>query len=135
MPDYVKLAATTERLIQGSGRIVTVIQLEDGEDDAAEPWKGKAVPRDAATEVPVTGTFVSHKSLTELGFISEHELANMSMSRAKNKVVLISAKEAGSNLLDEFHEVQDGVERYRIDVAHVLQPGDTRLLYAMELRR
>jgi hypothetical protein len=132
VPNYTKLAATAERLIKAAGRAVTLVQLESGEDNAAQPWWGTAAPRDGATEVPMTGVFLSHKDLANLGFISE---AEASLATKNSKVVMFSAKEAGTSLLDEFHEVVDDEVRYRITKTHVLQPGDTRLLYAMELAR
>jgi len=135
VPDYARTAATVERLINKTGRTVTVVQLESGSDDAAEPWNAKAVPRDVATEVELKGTYVSHRDLAALGFISEERAAQLMSKSALNKVALFSAKTAGTNLLDEFHEVIDDSVRYKIDRAHVLQPGDIRLLYALELSR
>ncbi len=134
MPNYVKLAATAERLIQAAGRAVTLVKFETGEDDSNEPWWGTAVPRDNATEVPLTGAFVPVAGLVEWGFVAKEDLPQL-LAKSREQAVLLSAKEAGTNLLETFQELQDGTTRYGIRKMHVLQPGATRLLYAAELAR
>ncbi len=134
MPNYVKLAATAERLIQKAGRAVTLVKFETGEDDSDEPHWGTAVPRDGATEVSLTGVFVGVEDLVKMGFVVQEDSPQF-IAKSKEKAVLLSAKEAGTNLLETFQELIDGTVRYGIRKMHILQPGATRLLYAAELIR
>jgi hypothetical protein len=133
-PDYTKLAATAERLIDGSGRQITLVKFRNVVDDVAKPWRGTATPRATsgspkATEVSVTGTFVEPTSVEELGFMA----TNTEFTKRAQQIVMVSAKKAGTNDLEDFHEIIDGSVRWKILKVHLLKPGAIRLLYFIEV--
>lgn len=131
MPDYAKLATTTKRLIDKSGRPVTIVRLATNNDDGSKPWRGNATPRVDATEVAGIAVFVPLSSNTFLG-----QESNLEPDRRGNQVALFAAKDDQDNDLTKFDEIKDETgERWKIVQGQLLRPGSTKLLYAFEVKR
>src|SRR4051812_48515695 len=45
MPNYVRLAASAKRQVDGAGRAVSLVRLSGATPDGALPWRGVANPR------------------------------------------------------------------------------------------
>lgn len=131
MPNYTKLALTAQRLIESSGRDVTIVKLDQGSDDANKDWRGKAGPRETPeASVNAKGVFVPLSSSVFLGI--ENLVPD---ERRGNQVCLVAANADPSKDLTTFDEINDGGSIWRIVQAQVLKPGDVSLLYAFEVKR
>lgn len=130
--DYSETAAAAQELIEEFGRPVTLVQLEEAPDDDAKPWGGAVNPRDAATELDdIPAVFVPVTGLAEFGF---KVTVRDGVPRVDQALLVAGAAVAGSDL-EDFGEAVDAGVRYAIERAHRLQPGDTVLLWALEVRR
>ena len=123
MPDYVKLAATAERLVANSGRTITLVQFNSTPADANKPWRGAADPRitpDAT--LSIVGAFVEPRSDIRLGLSSE--IADL-LARSSQVIIVASTAD-----LTAYNEVIDSdTTRWKILGLEKLKPGDTTLLY------
>ena len=126
MVDFVRLAATAERLINANGRTISVIKLEKTAADPAKPWRGPADSRDPAqTTVTGRGSFVPIASAASLGI----DVAQVDNLKEEAQVCLFPANSDGGNSLERFDEILDRGARWQIVLTSVLQPADTRLMY------
>lgn len=122
------LAAVAKRLIDREGRDISIVKLDEDPADPTKPWRSSAAPRgSAATAVAGKGVFVP-LSGSDLGltFTSGDE---------DSTVCLFPGSSDGGNQLEDFDEIIDGSQRWRIAETQVLQPGATRLLYAFLVQR
>src|SRR5687767_2811290 len=66
--DYDKILRSAKQRITKFGRSITLIQLNPGPDNAAQPWKGGAAVRtDVIDTLTLDGVFVEPESLERLG--------------------------------------------------------------------
>lgn len=124
--DFVKLAATVNRLINKNGRTVGIQKLSAAAADADKPWKGPGTPT-VETQVDCKGVFVP-ASGTDLGkeLVSEELLARV------DQVVLVGPN---ATPLEPFTAVLDDGVRWRIEWVQVLKPADVILLYVFGVCR
>lgn len=129
MVDFVALAITVKRLIDGSGRPITLVKLNQGATDSSKPWRGLADPRATpAATASGNGVFVDPSSLSELGI-------QASGDKRVDKIVMFAANDDGGENLLNFDELVDDTERWKIVKVQLLQPGATKLLYFFEVGR
>lgn len=137
MPNYVKLANTAKRLIEKSGRSITLYKRSDTPADVNKPWRG---PTDATTATPpaqpptasttVKAVFVQAGSESELGQLIEA----LELVKRRGNRFLVAALSTNVDLR-QYDVIQDGNQIYSIEVIRFLQPGDVALLYDIEVKR
>jgi hypothetical protein len=126
--NFVALAATAKRLIDANGRAISIVRLSQVVSDPAKPWRGPAAPRGAAaTTVPGRGAFVVLGG-SGLGIKFKQDLPD-------SEVCLFPASDDAGQLLEDFDEIIDGPNRWKIVECQVLQPADTRLIYFFQVAR
>ena len=130
MVDFAALSITTKTLIDANGRAVSIRKLgESVTSDDQKPWRVDTEP--VQTTVSGNGVFVTDHVREGIAFsMAATLLDGMATS---NAVLLFPAADDDGELLEGFHEVVDGDRTWRIMRVEILQPGDTRLLYAIEV--
>lgn len=126
MVDFLRLAATAQRLIDENGRIVMVIKSGKNPQDSDKPWRGQATYNEAS----VSGKAVFVNS-SDLGYTVRDE---QNVKRSV-KVALFAAQSDGDYDLESFDVIEDGDVKWRIVQAQVLAPASTRILYMFEVAR
>lgn len=130
--NYASARAMAKRLINGNGR--TISFLASSSTHAAKPWRGSTAPHteDDATEVVAKGVFVG-LSLEELGFTETDVDGQLHKRGAKYCLVAPSGLVPADADITQYDAIKDGSTIWRIQKVHVLEPGDSRLLYAVEV--
>lgn len=127
MVDFTSLRATAERLISENGRDVTLVKRLRTADDVAKPWRGPPVGPDL--------TIVAKAVFVEF----EEEDFDSTLVRRGDKRALISAKvvEAldATTMLEEFDTVLDNTVEWKVVNVVVIEPGTSRVLYDVQLRK
>lgn len=131
MADFVKLAATAKRLIDGNGRLVRLIALDFDVDDPAKPWLGPVDPRGTpAKALEVNAAFLPLAGNVKLG------LSKQAMDLAKKATATCLI---GSTLdlrsYQELIDISESNERYKITHVEELKPADVRLLSFLVLNQ
>lgn len=122
MADFVKLAATAQRLIAANGRPVTIVKFGSTSADDSKPWRGRREYHEA--EVAGRGVFVP-----------ESVVNNPDGVKRENEFLLFAANDDGGHELETFDAIEDGGRTWKIVQATLLEPGSTRLLYEFEVAR
>ena len=131
MVDYAKFRSLAERLIEENGRVLSLVRRDQGNPtDPAKPWRGST---EAATiTVAVLGVVIDF----------EKEDFDGSLVRRGDKRILISDKsvidEGGSaaNLqIEDYDHILDGTTRWKILGVSLIEPGDTRIMYDIQVRQ
>ncbi len=124
MVDYTRMTATAKRLIEKNGRTVTLRHKVEADADGDRPWAettGKSVEADAV------GVFLDY-TLAEI----DGEL----IRRGDQKVLFAAtSEELEGTHVEDFDEVDDGGVIWKIQGVEPLCPGDTCLMYTMQVRR
>lgn len=128
--DYDRILRGAKERITKFGRSITLVQLNPGPDNAAQPWKGTS---DVRTEVidslTVDGVFVEPESLERLG---KQAQANEYI-KSSEQVIIIASEFS----LEHYDEVIDSVDgaRYKIHNLQQLNPGDRIVLHYARVQR
>jgi hypothetical protein len=128
--NYNKVYQKALKRVRKYGREITFVQLDPGPDNAAQPWKGTATPRETPLSTLVThGVFVEPESLERLG---KARVSNEFVKSAEQVIIL-----AHNESLGQFDEVidRDG-SRWKIANIQSLGPGDfENLLHYVRVQR
>ena len=131
MVDFIKFRNLAERLIEENGRTLSLVRRDQGNPtNPAQPWRGST---EAATiTVAVLGVVIDF----------EKEDFDGSLVRRGDKRILISDKsvidEGGgaSNLqIEDYDHILDGTTRWKILTVNLIEPGDTRIMYDLQVRQ
>lgn len=123
MVDYVSLAATAERLINANGRDVTIVQKDRTPADAGKPHRAGG---SSDTSVgPVKAVIVPFNA----------DDVDGTLIRRDDKRAFVAANDTGVSLIEKFDTITDGSDTWRIEAVVVINPGATRILYDIQLRR
>lgn len=122
MVDYASLAATAERLIDENGRDVTLVKRSETPADVSKPWRGTLADD---TTLVVKAAIVPFEAEDQEG----------DLVRREDKQAFVAANVTSPNEIENFDEVDDGADTYKIVSADVIEPGDTRVLYVLQLRK
>ncbi len=131
MVDYASFRNLAERLIEANGRDLSLVRRDqDNPTDPAKPWRDST---EAATiTVIVKGVFIEF----------EKEDFDGSLVRRGDKRVLIADKsiidEGGSAanlIIEDYDELVDAGVRWKIINADTIEPGDTRIMYDLHVRK
>ncbi len=136
MVDYVRLAATAQRLVEANGRSVTAYKTNRTPDNPAEPWRGtSSTPSTGAggDSAPLIIAFVPPRG-TGLGKLLER--ADGTLLDTIEQVGLLAADTvpAGDDI-ESFDQVLDGSTLYKIEQRETLKPGDTAVLHVLGLSK
>ena len=129
--NYANFRTTAERLIEENGRDVSLVRRDQGNPvDSAKPWRD-------STEA-ATITFIVKGVIIDF----EKEDIDGSLVRRGDKRVLISAKsvsdEGGSAanlIIEDYDHVLDAGVRWKIKDVNLIEPGDTRIMYDLQIRQ
>jgi hypothetical protein len=129
--DFVKLAATANKLVAKNGRSVVFNKLGKTPADPAFPWEGPADPRSPIqATVTARGSFVEPDNASRLGFDAQtSELVKQSQQ------IMIVGQPTTGETLEDFDEVVDGAETWKITLVTKLKPADVTLLYFVGLKK
>lgn len=140
MVNYTRLVAMAKRLIEKNGRDFTLIKQATAPADPAKPWLGPSqtlvtvTTATAAAEtgkkgLVVKGLFAAPGST--LGDIFAAIAGELTQRRGAS--VYIAADSVSPEDPATYDQILDGTEALRIEDVETLQPGDTPLLYRVEL--
>jgi hypothetical protein len=131
MVNYTNFRNLAERLIEENGRTLTLVKLDEGNPvDVAEPWRASTEADEISFDV--LGVFIKYeKDAIDGEFIMQGD-----------KQVLIAAKsvedESGSAAeiaIEDYEEIVDGGQRWRIMDVDLIEPGPSRVLYDLQVRK
>lgn len=122
MADYAKLAATAQRLINKNGRDMTLTLRDRTAADPAKPWEGPASPG--------TDTSVTVKGV-HLGYLTEEK--NGVLTRSSYETAYVAALDTDPAVIETYDTLVDGSDVWHIQDVEKLAPGDTRILYILQL--
>lgn len=122
MVDFVKSAKTAKRLIDKNGRTVVFVKKSSIPNNEAKPWLGSK-----DTEVTFS---------TKCAFI-DYEIREVDGDQIKigDKKLLANAIDNGTNIVEDFDTVRDGITSWRIKSVKPLQPADTIVMYEIQVRK
>lgn len=123
----VTLAATAKRLIDKHGRTVTLLKHGSTPADGNKPWRGVSAPVDAT----VTGK----AAFVPRTFILASFAADFDGVLEESEYALFAADNDDGELLETFNVMQDGSRDWKIMRTELIAPGDTRVLYMMQVKR
>ncbi len=129
--DYASFRLLAERLIEANGRDLSLVRRDQGNlIDPAKPWRGSTEA--AEVTVVVKGVFIEF----------EKEDFDGSLVRRGDKRILVADKsvidEGGSatNLkIEDYDHVLDNKVRWKIITAVLIEPGDTRIMFDLQVRQ
>jgi hypothetical protein len=122
MVDFVKSAKTAKRLIDKNGRLVKFVNKSKLLADPDKPW-GES--KTGSTSFAMICVFTDYES-------KELDGDNI---KAGDKKLLANAIDNGTNKIEDFEFVEDGDSTWRIKSVQPLQPGDTIVMYEVQLRK
>jgi len=130
MVDYVKLAATADRLITANGRTVTFQRKSEVASDAAKPWGAQT---GVDTEFETKAVFAPPNTVRQFG------LSSLGQGTEFKDLIefsdYIGIFYPGSTDMRQFSHVEDGTEVFGIIGLQILKPGDVQLLGFVGIRR
>lgn len=132
MVDYVKLAATAERLVRQSGRPITFVKPSPTLLDATKPWKG-ADPAEDEVTVELNGVFVTPNQVRIFGLSALGDGVGFQDMVAFSEQLIITFP--GENNLREYQTIRDGAVNWNVTAYQFLKPGDVSLLAFIGVRR
>ncbi len=129
MVDYASLRLTAERLIEASGRSVTLTKRDRTADNSSTPWTG---PADPGTDVTIVVIAVMLDYKTE-------EIDGTLVIRGDQRCFIADKSvvdvSSAAIQLHDFDTLTDGAIVWHIENAEILEPGSTRIMYEMQLRK
>lgn len=129
MVDYVKLAATAERLIRLNGRLVSFVRKTEVPLDPLKPWKGNTA---GETLLTVSAVFVPPNTVRQFGITSLGQGTEfIDLITFSEQIAIIYQADAD---LREYTTLRDGVD-YNILGIQVLKPGPINMLAFIGVRR
>lgn len=130
--NYSEIQQVATDLIASFGRSVVFRKWNSTPPDPTKPWVGPVDPVANATTVSATAVFVPlGASSAQLGM----EAVDQDLLKRVSQVALAAPGAAVTDDLSKFNDILDGNVSYKIEVARVLKPGDTTLLYFFGVSR
>jgi len=129
--NYTSFRALADRLISENGRNLSIVRRDQANPvDAAKPWR-------ASTEAGTITTVV-------VGVFIEYEKEDFdgSLVRRGDKRVLIAAKDVEDETtgtlnvkVEDYDHILDGDVRWKIIDAKLIEPGNLRIMYDVQVRQ
>jgi hypothetical protein len=133
MVDYVKLAGIAERLVNKSGRAVTLVRNPTTMADPMKPWKGPDFVDGEEITLDVKAVFVTPNQVRIFGLSALGDSTQFVDMVAVSEQIMILFP--GENDIKQFQTVRDGTVNWNITAIQILKPADTTLLAFMGTRR
>ncbi len=130
MVDYVKFAATAERLITTNGRSITFKRKSEVAADPDKPWGPQT---GADTEFTTNSVFVPPNTVRQFGLTALGQGTEFQDLIAFSDYIGIFFP--GTEDIRAFTHVQDGAELFGIIGLQILKPADVQLLGLVGIRR
>lgn len=127
--NYANFRLLAERLINENGRTMTLTRQDQGNaSDPTKPWRSST----GAAEIsfPVVGVVIEY----------EKDEVDGTLILRGDKRLLVAAKDIddaspANTKVEDYSKITDGAVVYRIINAQVIEPGDTRILYDLQVRQ
>lgn len=123
--DYSALQTKAQTLVTKFGRTVVLVKESRTATDASAPWLGTST---SDTEVSVSAVYVPIAGEQPVTVSAMVESAGLSRRADAFLIGDVSGQD-----IRTFQKVQDGSRVWRITHVNVVQPGDTVLLYQVEV--
>jgi hypothetical protein len=130
MVDYVKLAATAERLVRQSGRLITFVKKDRTPADPSKPWNGSV---DGEDLLDLSGVFVTPNQVRIFGLSALGDGVGFQDMVAFSEQLIITFP--GENNLREYQTIRDGDVNWNVTAYQFLKPADVSLLAFIGVRR
>lgn len=130
MVDFVRLAATADRLTRANGRAFTMIRQSKTDADSNKPW---GAVTGAETTLDLNGVFVPPNTVRQFGLTALGQGTQIVDLVNKSEQIIITYP--GENDLRQYQEVLDGGVRWGIVGLQVLRPATTYMLAFIGVRR
>ena len=131
--DYEKMAATTKRLIDKNGRLVTMFKLSAAIANPTKPWRG-AAEQILTNEIATMAVFaIGNTAIPTESRGLAFDWVDKDLLRMTRHVCMTSA--IGLPPLEDYKIMRDGAAKnWNIIWGQCLQPGSTRMLYVFGLK-
>lgn len=129
--DYTPIKAVVERLIEDHGRSLTLVIRDTTPDNASQPWRG---PADPGTNITKTAIGVNVHSFLKSFFGTEFIDEDGKLIRRTNKSILFAENSVAGFDITLADLLIDGSITYKVDRVNVLDPGDTPILYEVDIK-
>ena len=123
--DYSRLKSVVSTLIAKYGRTVKLLRNSRVDSNPSSPWSGATIADDEVTVIAVYVPLTGQQAVMET-----HAQLMGSVSRSNNCFLI--ANVSGYDIRT-FQKVQDDNKIWRITDVNVVQPGDTVLMYEIEV--
>ena len=122
--DYSDFVTVAKDMITEFGRTVTFVKLDTTPVDANEPWNGATDPEATPDDTEdVVAIWVDPINTTGLG------LRRFIDPGLVNRLAGIFISPQGTVDLEDFDQIIDGTQRYRIEFVDKLRPANDTILY------
>jgi len=123
MVDYASLAITAQRLIDANGRDISLVKQDQTSADPAKPWRANA--GNPTTLGPLKAVIVPYDAADVDG----------QLVRRGDKVAYVAAADTDPSEVETFDVLVDGGSNWKIQDVQTLDPGNTRVVYIIQIRR
>lgn len=132
MVNYVRLSATSERLITKNGRDITFYKVSSNPGEVTKPWNGPASlnPIDSVT---LKGVFAPPNTVRQFGLTALGE--GLQVDDVFTFVETICIFFPGDHDIKQFRFVEDRGSRWNVVAFQLLRPADLQLVGYLGLRR
>lgn len=129
--DYTPIKVVTERLIEDHGRSLTLVIRDTTPDNAAQPWRG---PADPGTDIIKIAIGVNVHPFSKSFFGTEFIDEDGKLIRRTDKSILFAENSVAGFDMTLVDLLIDGSITYKVDRVNVLDPGDTPILYEVDIK-
>lgn len=133
MPDYVKLAATAQRLVTESGRTIQLVKPATELANADEPWNGPTDQTVGETVISVPGIQLLPNAVRIFGLAALGDANEFRGLITYSELVYVVFQ--GEENLEDYTIVRDSGVDFQIEATQALKPANTTLLGFIGVRR
>lgn len=128
--NYANFQGLAKRLIDENGREIVLVKSLATAANPAKPWLGSSAPHTGtgAEEVTATGIFLDY---------DEKDIDETMIKRGDQRCLVAETDLSPATDISDFDAVKDvdADVTWRIVKVSTIQPGDTRILYDLQLRQ
>lgn len=129
--DYTPIKATVKRLIEDRGRLFTLTIRDTSPSDASQPWRG---PADPGIDTSINAIGVNVHSFLKSFFGTEYIDEDGKLIRRTDKSILFAEDSVSGIDMTLIDKLIDGSITYKVDRVNELAPGDTPILYEVDIK-
>lgn len=128
---YTQIKATVKRLIEDRGRSFTLIIRDTTPSNASQPWRGPAEP---GTDITLTAIGVNIPSIVKSFFGTDYTDEEGRLIRRTGKSILFAEDSVSGIDMTLIDIILDGSVKYKVDKINELAPGNTPILYEVDIK-